>query len=113
MHLLFRAYVFLEHGWRCKRSRCAHYMIWSNAAITYFKLRCRGNDLALATEVAQSLRMSPSLMRLAHSIVRNITGGRQGFNGVHLRTEGDAKHWMVGMGGEKVCLSNTYSTFKA
>ena len=66
-------------------------------------IRCRDSDLELASEVTRSLRFSPDLVELANQVVQNITNaGRRGFNGLHLRTEGDASLWITRMGGEEV-----------
>ena len=57
----------------------------------------------LAAEVAKSLHFSPHLVQLADRVVRNVTdGGRRGFNGLHLRIEGDVTAWIVKVGGIKV-----------
>ena len=67
-----------------------------------------GADLTFSTEVARSLQFSPHLMELADRVVHDMTdGGRIGFNGLHLRIEGDATNWIVNQGGIKVCFSSS------
>lgn len=66
----------------------------------------RGDDLALAGEVARSLRFAPRLVELADRVLQDVTdGGKKTFNGLHLRLESDAAPWLNAMGGAKVGLS--------
>lgn len=67
---------------------------------------CRDEDLFLSAEVARSLLFSPGLLEIADRVVQKIIdGGTRGFNGLHLRLEGDAvAKWMVKPGGIEVCL---------
>ena len=95
--------------------------------------RRSGAHVALAAEVASSLRFAPDIVALAGTVCRNLTAGRPGcngnagrrscgredcggdnysrdrdggqcpVNGLHMRIEGDAQGWVTSLGGLQVC----------
>lgn len=70
----------------------------------YVLVACSYSVPDLTAEVAADLPFAPSIQALADSVIEGMSrAGSPIFNSLHLRVEADAREWIDGMGGIRVC----------